>query len=444
MLQGLAPSLYVPPCFSVFRALQPICVPYMCPTADLAKEKRKYLTAQGIEALPIPEQGQRDFADGKIDGLMLRVFESGRRSWYLRYRSDLGVQRKEKLGDFPTLGLAAARRKAERLRVEVRDGADPVRQRRERGDAATFGDLIDEYVTEYAPQALKPASLEEKTRILRGRDLAELRRLVPDEITPRDVAEALDRIERRGSPVMLNRTQSAISTVFRWAVQRRRAGLVANPVSQLETRFTEIGRDRWLKDTEIRAVWRDLDRRKVGASTALKLVLTTAMRPGEIAAMEWRHIKGSTWAMPVGYRKYKKGQSPPHDAYLSDLVLSILDDVKAYHRKQMTPGHQKFVFPNPDGPDGHIKPKALAHAAQRANRLLLKAGKVEVRWRPHDLRRTASTHLTKYLGVDRLILKKILGHADPDVTGVYDRHAYWDERTAALDSWAERLRKIVG
>ena len=191
MLQGLAPSLYVPPCFSVFRALQPICVPYMCPTADMAK-KRKHLTAQGIEALPIPEQGQRDYADGKIDGLMFRLFESGRRSWYLRYRNDRGVQRKKKLGDYPTLGLAAARRKAERLRIDVRDGADPVRERRDKGDADTFGDLVEDYLTEYAVAHLKPASLDEKVRILRGDDLGDLRQLPPAEIGPRDIAEALD------------------------------------------------------------------------------------------------------------------------------------------------------------------------------------------------------------------------------------------------------------
>jgi hypothetical protein len=29
------------------------------------------------------------------------------------------------------------------------------------------------------------------------------------------------------------------------------------------------------------------------------------------------------------------------------------------------------------------------------------------------------------------------------VAGVYDRHAYMDERRAALDAWGERLRDIV-
>ena len=61
---------------------------------------------------------------------------------------------------------------------------------------------------------------------------------------------------------------------------------------------------------------------------------------------------------------------------------------------------------------------------------------------PHDLRRTASTHLHR-LGTPRHVVEKTLGHVDSSVAGVYDRHAYLDERRAALDAWAEQLREIV-
>ena len=43
----------------------------------------------------------------------------------------------------------------------------------------------------------------------------------------------------------------------------------------------------------------------------------------------------------------------------------------------------------------------------------------------------------------RHVVERILGHVDSSVAGVYDRHAYWDERTQALDAWAARLREIV-
>ena len=64
------------------------------------------------------------------------------------------------------------------------------------------------------------------------------------------------------------------------------------------------------------------------------------------------------------------------------------------------------------------------------------------RWTPHDLRRTAATQMTR-MGHARLVVDKILGHKDTSVAGIYDRHAYTDERRVALDAWAEQLREIV-
>jgi len=145
--------------------------------------------------------------------------------------------------------------------------------------------------------------------------------------------------------------------------------------------------------------------------------------------------------MPKGYRKAKQ-ISPPHDTHLSNLARDILSATREYHRDQKTPGHRTFVFPNPKAPEGHIKAKALAHAAQRANRVLAKDGTIEGRWTPHDLRRTAATHMTK-MGADRLVVEKVLGHKDYTVGGIYDRYDRWDKRTAALDAWADSLREIV-
>ncbi len=401
----------------------------------------KELTAQGIRRLPIPELPDklRDYPDGRVPGLCLRVFASGRRGWYVKYRQD-GKQRRYKLGDFPTMGLAEARKSAEQMRVEVRGGADPVRVRQERRDAKTLGELFGEYL-EYAAGELAPKTLKERERILRGNDLSELCQLVPAEVMPKDIARALDKIERRDARVMLNRTQTALSTAFRWAVRRRHAGLEANPVKQLERRFDEIGRDRWLTADEIRPAWCNMESRAVGAPTAIQLVLVTAQRPGEVARLQWAHIQDSTWTMPAGYRKSKK-LSPPHAVHLSSLALDVLSAAREYHRAQKTAGRRKFVFASAKAPEGHITATALADAAQRINKALIKDGAIEVRWTPHDLRRTASTHMTA-LGHERLTVEKVLGHKDSSIAGIYDRNPYQKQRQEALDAWGERLREIV-
>ena len=63
-------------------------------------------------------------------------------------------------------------------------------------------------------------------------------------------------------------------------------------------------------------------------------------------------------------------------------------------------------------------------------------------WRIHDLRRTFATHL-RSLGVDRLVVSKLLNHAEAGVTRIYDRYALDAERTAAMEKWAQRLREII-
>ena len=64
-------------------------------------------------------------------------------------------------------------------------------------------------------------------------------------------------------------------------------------------------------------------------------------------------------------------------------------------------------------------------------------------WRPHDLRRTAATFMTRELGVPRLVVSKILNHADSGVTAVYDRASYDPEKRQALDAWGKLVQEIV-
>ena len=47
------------------------------------------------------------------------------------------------------------------------------------------------------------------------------------------------------------------------------------------------------------------------------------------------------------------------------------------------------------------------------------------------------------MGINRLTVAKILNHAEHEVTAVYDRHSYDQEKRQALDAWGPRLEKIV-
>lgn len=66
-----------------------------------------------------------------------------------------------------------------------------------------------------------------------------------------------------------------------------------------------------------------------------------------------------------------------------------------------------------------------------------------VDFRHHDLRRTLSTKLAM-LGVNAVVIERILGHAIPGVAGVYNRYSYIPEIKEALLTFEAHLRKITG
>jgi integrase len=110
---------------------------------------------------------------------------------------------------------------------------------------------------------------------------------------------------------------------------------------------------------------------------------------------------------------------------LSSLAREILDGV---------PQIGELVFrANVDA-----APRGWSRIAARVERL---TGPMEP-WRIHDLRRTFATHL-RSLGVERLVVSKLLNHAEGGATKIYDRWAADPEKTAAMERWANRLREIV-
>ena len=99
-------------------------------------------------------------------------------------------------------------------------------------------------------------------------------------------------------------------------------------------------------------------------------------------------------------------------------------------------GESAWLFPSPRA-SKPIVPDAVSHALK--NNL----GAIGVEGiTPHDLRRSAASHMTE-LGIPRLVVSKILNHADSSITGIYDRYDYGPEKLHALEAWGARLKEIV-
>jgi integrase len=189
-------------------------------------------------------------------------------------------------------------------------------------------------------------------------------------------------------------------------------------------------RDRVLSAEEIAAFWHALDIAKMaeGTKLVLKLQLVTAQRKGEIVSAAWEEIDLAEgwWTIPAEKAKNRI----PHRVPLSPLALDLLQATQALS------GDSPWLFPSPRG-NKPITPEAVDHALRRPG--LEALGFTFV---PHDLRRTAASHMTS-MGIPRLVVSKILNHVERGVTAVYDRHSYDQEKRQALETWAHKLKNIL-
>jgi integrase len=373
------------------------------------------------------------------NGFGIRVSPKGGKAWIWVYHFN-GRPRRMTLGAYSPgshghLGLADARVKLAGAKKLLASGIDPgaekVGQQRAERSAETLAELVDAYLDKWARPRKRSAAEDE--RILKKDVISAWGRRKAKDITRRDVIDLLDAIVDRGSPIAANRTLACIRRMFNWALSRDI--IPASPCAAVQAPAKENRRDRVLNSDEVAVFWRALGNPDLAMSPAirlaLKLQLVTAQRKGrEVIAAEWSEfdLNEGVWTIPA--EKTKNGM--PHRVPLSPLALAILDEIAT-----ATGRDGRWLFPSPKTGKA-ITGSAVDHA-MRNNREALSMGDAT----PHDLRRTAASHMTS-IGIGRLVVSKILNHAEPGVTAVYDRHSYDAEKRAALEAWGERLEKIIG
>lgn len=380
------------------------------------------------------------WADGG-KGFGVRVSPQGKKTFIYMYRFQ-GRSRMMTLGEYPHIKLAEANEAHAKAwaasKKDIDPGAHKVAERKAERTAETIAELVEDYLEKWAKKR-KRSWLEDK-RIFDKDVLPKWKHRKARDIQRKDVINLLDAIVDRGAPIQANRTLAAIRKMFKFAIERDIVPY--SPCAGIRAPSDESQRDRVLSHEEIKALWKNLDDADMhcGTKIAIKMILTTAQRSGEVVGAEWSEFdtKAGWWTIPGG--KTKNGL--PHRVPLSQLALELLKQAEQYSKGGV------YVFPSPKkskvlGADGkpknkHIHRSALGHALNdNLEKLMLD------NITPHDLRRTAASHMTS-LGIARLTVSKILNHAESGVTAVYDRHSYDAEKCSALNVWAKEIIKIIG
>jgi len=282
----------------------------------------------------------------------------------------------------------------EELELSRREAEEHQRKKRRE---KTVSQLVEAYLEDISISA--PNIKSNKPRTIKEYRLNLNRDVVPaigtrkaKSIAREDIDEIIGKIVRRGKFVQANRTLSACSRLFNWALSK---GLVLyNPCAQMK-KYKEIPRNRVLTEPdqkseqwtrprheEIKHLWEKLtaDENRT-ESRILRLCILLGARPGEICNMQWEELNQEWWTVDAKNIKTDVNL----ECYLTPTARFIIGN-----RQNET---ARYVFPMANDETRPLPEDRLSKYVRETNQYFGLAP-----WQPRDLRRTFST-LCEHFGV---------------------------------------------
>ena len=275
---------------------------------------RMKLTKQAVDALRSHGDEVRIW-DTSVAGFGIRCRGTGRKYYFLKYRLQNGRQRWATIGRHGSpWTVETARKEALRLLGQILDGRDPVEAKATLRADLTISELCDLYlaqplITTNRGTAKKASSLEiDRSNIKRHiKPLlgpVRLRALTRPDVDSfqQDVAAGKSKADVKTKPRgraivsggngIAARSVAVLSTLLGFAVSR---GLLAdNPAHGVRLLATQR-RERFLSFSEIGRIGEALSRLEADgenptAITALRLLLLSGCRRGEVTGLRWKWV----------------------------------------------------------------------------------------------------------------------------------------------------------
>jgi len=402
------------------------------------------LTVKKVESL-IKAGGDKTqrYADG--DGLYLVVPSSGTASWMLRFTSNK-KRREMTLAKVKDLTLANARLEAATKMKQVRDGFDPLiqRKRAEQESIKTVNDLFNDWY----PTLVKRLKYPEIPKRVYTKDIAPvIGDIKLDQISARDIRTTINAITAAGKPTIANDALGYCKQLFNHAIK---LDLIAgNPASAFTVRDAggvEKSKDRALTTSELKQFFDTAKKNPMNFTRdnylACTLLVCLGVRKSELCEAKWEEfdLEKAVWELPKERSKTNVGLSIP----LAQPVIQWFEELK------MRSCGSDYVFPsrraskNPHmGPDtlNRAITKLFGHEPGKKKQPPNLMGDMP-HFTVHDLRRTCRTLLAQQ-GTPGYVAERCLNHKLKGVEGIYDKYDYFEERKVALDTLATTIEEMV-
>lgn len=360
------------------------------PAPARPKPARARLTKRAIERLtPDPAGGDRWLRDGELPGFAVRMKASGVATYVVTYRDASRRTRRVALGRVGVLTVEQARKAALQALAGVSRGENPAAERhraRREAAGATVADVVKGYLAFVAARR-KPSTVAGYRSVAERLILPKIGRRVARDLTVQDVRDWHVRLH--ATPTSANRALALLSAAFNFAGDK-------NPCrAKRVERYPERSRSRFLDDAELRRVFAVLaegERTRTladGVVTALRLLLLTGCRLGEVLGLRWEDVDPEAGALRLPDAKAGARVVP-----LAPVAVELLANL---------PRRGPFVAPG----RAEGKPVNVWTLEGAWHRIRQRADIADVRI--HDLRHTVGTHAGA-AGLNAYHVRDLLGH----------------------------------
>lgn len=396
------------------------------------------LTNVALKALK-PETKSYKKADG--GGLFILVETNGSKLWRFAYRYD-GKHKLLSGGRFPQTSLVAARAWRDKMKHQLALGLDPSEERRKEvaAEPAGMGSSFEEVAREWLASrtlAWVPKYAGHIIRRLENDIFPIVGSHDISEITPRQMLDALRKIEARGSIELAHRIKNYCSEVFRYAIPDGRCD--SDPCRDLTPALSKKGRVKHrskvaAKDLPDFYVRFNADTGERLSHLALRWTMVTMVRTQETRFAEWEEFENLGLAEPMWRLSPERMKmSEEHLVPLSRQALELLDEIRELNiylkAGQMRLG--RYLFPVPHA-------KSLVISENRMLDIMYRMGyrgKATV----HGFRSLASTVLNETGQFEPDWIEMQLAHQPQGVRGVYNSARYLAHRRPMMQWWADFL-----
>ena len=384
------------------------------------------LTDSAIKAAK-PQDKPYKLTDGQ--GLYLEVMPGGSKLWRLKYRY-ADKEKRLALGAYPAVPLQQARQRRTEAREQLANGVDPGAQKKadkqaQQAAETTFEKLAREWYAYNTPRWAESTAY--KAKLYLDNDLIPGIGARPVKaITRPELVELVRKVEARG-------TLNAAGKIRQWLHQIFRYGLASgavdnNPATDLDVVAAPAKAPRHhphVSFAELPELLGKLDAARINTLTrcAIRLLLLTAVRPGELRAAPWAEfdLDSATWTIPKQRMKARR----PHVVPLPRQAVAILRQL------QEITGAYPLLFPGQQNAERPMSENTI----NKALRLMGYQG----RQTGHGFRHLLSTELNGR-GYNRDWIERQLAHGDADeIRDTYNHAIYLEQRREMMQAWADSI-----